>query len=104
MSNYIIKPMQTESEMDGKGHVHYQSYQEAYTGLMDAEYLSSMSEEKCKEIAHKWPENLLVAKDGEKVIGFVGYGNTMMIHLQIAARCSASMCLLITTEKRSAMS
>lgn len=44
MSNYIIKPMQTESEMDGKGHVHYQSYQEAYTGLMDAEYLSSMSE------------------------------------------------------------
>ncbi|WP_419169957.1 hypothetical protein [Negativibacillus massiliensis] len=49
MSNYIIKPMQTESEMDGKGHVHYQSYQEAYTGLMDAEYLSSMSEKSVRK-------------------------------------------------------
>ena len=90
MSNYIIKPMQTESEMDGKGHVHYQSYQEAYTGLMDAKYLSSMSEEKCKEIAHKWPENLLVAKDGEKVISFVGYGK---YHDDTLADCGEVFCI-----------
>ncbi len=26
------------------------------------------------EIAHRWLNNILVAKDGNKVIGFVGYG------------------------------
>ena len=25
-------------------------------------------------MARRWPENQLVAKDGDKVIGFVGYG------------------------------
>lgn len=34
----------------------------------------TMTEEKCKAIAHKWTDNILVAKDGDKVIGFVGYG------------------------------
>lgn len=27
-------------------------------------------------MAYRWPENLLVAKDGEKVIGFAGYGES----------------------------
>lgn len=39
MANYIIKPMETADEMDGKGYVHYKSWQEAYTGLIDASYL-----------------------------------------------------------------
>ena len=95
MSDYIIKPMQTESEIDGKGHVHYQSYQETYAGLMDAEYLNSMSEEKCKEIAHKWPENLLVAKDGEKMIGFVGYGK---YHDDTLADCGEVFCIYVLAD------
>lgn len=33
-----------------------------------------MTLKKCISIAHKWTDNLLVAKDGEKVVGFVGYG------------------------------
>ena len=70
--SYIIKPMQTVDEIDGKGYVHYKSWQETYVGLIDAEYLKNMTEEKCKAIAHKWTDNILVAKDGDKVIGFVG--------------------------------
>lgn len=74
MSQYIIKKMETAKEIDGKGYVHYKSWQEAYPGLMDAGYLQTVTEEKCRQIAHKWPDNILVAKDGEKVVGFVGYG------------------------------
>lgn len=71
--SYIIKPMQTVDEIDRKGYVHYKSWQETYVGLIDSEYLYNMTEEKCKAIAHKWTDNILVAKD-DKVIGFVGYG------------------------------
>ncbi len=75
MTDYIIKPMETADEIDGKGYVHYKSWQEAYTGLIDADYLENkMTLEKCISIAHKWTDNLLVAKDGEQVVGFVGYG------------------------------
>lgn len=72
--NYIIKQMQTEDEIDGKGYVHYKSWQETYVGLVDGEYLKSITEEKCKTIARKWVDNILIAKDGDKVIGFVAYG------------------------------
>ncbi len=72
-NKYIIKKMETPDEMDGKGYVHYKSWQETYPGLIDAEYLKTMTEEKCKTMAHKWSYNTLVAKDGDKVIGFVGY-------------------------------
>lgn len=36
--------------------------------------MQNMTEDRCKAIAHKWIDNILVAKDGDKVIGFVGYG------------------------------
>lgn len=49
--NYIIKPMQTVDEIDGKGYVHYKSWQETYKGLIDPEYLKNTTEEKCKAIA-----------------------------------------------------
>ncbi len=74
MENYRIKPMQTADEIDGKGRVHHQSWQETYAGLIDAEYLNGMTEEKCIKIARQWRDNILVAKDGEKVIGFAAYG------------------------------
>ena len=74
MSNYIIKPMQTADEIDGKGYVHYKSWQETYKGLIDADYMKNMTEEKCKAIARKWTDNILIAKDGDNVVGFVGYG------------------------------
>ena len=39
---------------------------------IDAEYLKNMTEEKCKAIVHNEVYHS-VAKDGDKVIGFVGY-------------------------------
>ena len=74
MGGYIIKPMEREEEIIGKGYVHYKSWHETYTGLVDAGYMERHTLEKCIKIAHKWPDNILVAKDGEKVVGFVGYG------------------------------
>lgn len=74
MNDYIIKKMESEEEINGKGYVHYKSWHETYADLMDAAYLEQLTLEKCTDIAHKWTDNLLVAKDGKKVIGFVGYG------------------------------
>ena len=69
-----IKPMETEAETRGKAYVHWKAWQEAYAGLVDPAYLDRMTLEKCTDIAFRWPDNLLVAKDGDRVIGFAGYG------------------------------
>ncbi len=83
MDNYVIKRMESEAEIDGKAYVHYKSWQETYAGLI----LNGMTLRKCTTIAHKWTDDILVAKDGEKVIGFVGYGayrdNTLPEHGEI---------------------
>lgn len=74
MGGYIIKPMESEAEIDGKGYVHYKSWHETYTGLVDAGYMAGVTLETCIEKAHRWLDNILVAKDGDRVIGFVGFG------------------------------
>ncbi len=74
MKNVVIKKMESEDEINGKGYVHYKSWHETYTGLIDSDYLERQTLEKCIATAHRWPDNILVAKDGDKVVGFVGYG------------------------------
>ncbi len=74
MSKTVIKKMESEDEIIGKGTVHYKSWHETYAGLIDAAYLERSTLEKCIATAYKWPDNILVAKDGERVVGFVGYG------------------------------
>ena len=69
-----IIPMMTDAEIDGKAYVHWKSWQETYTGLIDQTYLDGITLEKCTQIAHRWKDNILVAKDGEHVVGFVAYG------------------------------
>ena len=69
----IYKPMETDEEMQGKGQVHYRSWQESYAGLVDEGYLARMSEEKCVALARKWPQNTIVAKENGKVVGFSCY-------------------------------
>ena len=73
--NIILKKMETEEETRGKAYVHWKSWQEAYPGLVAQEYLDKLTLQKCEEIAFRWPENLIVAKDEGRVVGFVGYGN-----------------------------
>ncbi len=75
MEKIVIKRMESEDEIAGKGYVHYKSWHETYAGLIDEKYLERHTLEKCIATARKWPDNILVAKDGEKVIGFAGYGS-----------------------------
>ena len=70
----VIKKMETEAEIRGKAYVHWRAWQEAYPGLVSREYLEKLSLEKCEEIAFRFPENTLVAKEREQVLGFVCYG------------------------------
>ena len=53
--NYIIKPMQTADEIDGKGYVHYKSWHETYAGLIDAEYLNNISQKLVAKVKLKTP-------------------------------------------------
>lgn len=69
-----IIPMTTPEDMDGKGYVHWKSWHETYTGRIAPSYMERITLEKCVDMAHRWPQNIMVAKDGDKVIGFVGYG------------------------------
>ena len=71
---FDIVPMVSDADMDGKGYVHWKSWQEAYAGLIDREYLDGMSAERCIAMAHRWPENTLVAKDDSRVVGFACWG------------------------------
>lgn len=73
MMKYEITTM-TADDMDGKGYVHWRGWHDTYAGLIPQSYLDKMTLEKCVEMAHKWPEGLLVAKHVGKVIGFAGYG------------------------------
>lgn len=58
-------------DYDQKSYVHWKSWQETYTGLMDERYIANQTLEKCRNIAHRWPGNtLLVHLDGQ----IVGYG------------------------------
>lgn len=71
----VIKKMETEAETRGKAFVHWKSWHEAYPGLVCADFLNSLTFEKCETIAFRWPDNVWIAKDGDRVIGFVAYGN-----------------------------
>ena len=71
----VIKPMETDEEIKGKAFVHWKCWQETYPGLVSQEYLSKLTLEKCEEKAFLWRDNILVAKEGERVIGFVGFGD-----------------------------
>ena len=73
--NITIKPMETDEEIKGKAFVHWKCWQETYPGRVDGAYLEKLTLEKCEELASRWRDNILVAKDGDRVVGFVGYGH-----------------------------
>ncbi|MBR3826019.1 MAG: GNAT family N-acetyltransferase [Lachnospiraceae bacterium] len=69
-----IKLAETDEELCGKGYVHCTSWQEAYRGIVCDRYLDSMTVAATTARARQFPENTLVAKDKEKVVGFAVYG------------------------------
>lgn len=72
--NIIIKRMETDEEIKGKAFVHFQSWQEAYSGIVKQAYLDERTIEKCEEMALNTMDTTIIAKDGERVIGCVQYG------------------------------
>ena len=74
----VIKPMETVEEAKGQADVHYHAWQETYVGLVDRSYLERMSLEASERYAMRAFQDgfysTLVAKDGERVIGFASYG------------------------------
>lgn len=70
-----IKKMETAEEIRGKAFVHWQAWHEAYPGLVSQTYLDKLTLEKCEKMAFSWTDQIIVAKDGDRVIGFVGYGD-----------------------------
>ena len=74
--NITIKKMETEEEIKGKAYVHWRCWQETYPGFVSPEYLEKLTLQKCEETAFQWPDNILVAKEEGRVIGFVGYGSS----------------------------
>ncbi|MBR3503482.1 MAG: GNAT family N-acetyltransferase [Clostridia bacterium] len=85
----IIKKMETDAEIKGKAYVHWKAWQEAYPGIVPQKYLDGLTLEKCETIAYRWPDNILVAKDGEDVVGFAGYGKCRNEDLPDAGEVSA---------------
>ncbi len=70
-----IKKMETDGEIRGKAFVHWQAWHEAYPGMVSSDYLERFTLERAEKMAFSWRDRLIVAKDGDRVIGFVGYGD-----------------------------
>ena len=69
-----IKSAETDEELCGRGYVHCTAWQQAYRGIVCDRYLDTMTVEATTARARRFPENTIVAKDGEKVVGFAVYG------------------------------
>ena len=69
----VIKSAETDEELCGRGYVHCTAWQESYRGIVCDRYLDTMTVEATTARARKFPDNTLVAKDGDKVVGFAVY-------------------------------
>ena len=74
MNNIFLKPLETEDEIRQKAEVNLKGWQEAYTGILEPDFLKNLSAERNLKNAYQWRENTIIAKDGDRVIGFVVCG------------------------------
>ena len=73
--NITIKKPETEEELRGKAYVQWRGWHEAYPGLVSREYLDKLTLERCEKMAFSRTDGILIARDGDRVVGFVGYGD-----------------------------
>ncbi len=66
-----IKRVESEEEVKGKALVHWNSWREAYRGIVDQGYLDSLLLPDFEKRTYGAIDNTLIAKDGEQVVGFV---------------------------------
>ena len=72
-----IVPMTSEDEVRGKAYVHFRAWKDAYRGLVDQGYLDARTLELSERFALKAFKSgfaTLLAKDGDRVVGFADYG------------------------------
>lgn len=84
-----IKKMETDEEIKGKAFVHFKSWQEAYSGIVKQSYLDERTIDKCEEIALNTIDGTIIAKDDERVIGFIQYGKYNYNNLEDAGEIIA---------------
>lgn len=68
----IIRDMISE-DAEEKGFVHYKSWLETYDGLMNPDFLSKHTLERCIHIAKTYPERTIVAVYDHHIVGFAAY-------------------------------
>lgn len=61
-------------DAEKKGYVHYKTWQETYTGLIDQEYMDKLTVEKCVDFARRYLYNTLLAVEDNEIVGFACYG------------------------------
>lgn len=71
----LIKPMETDDEKRGKAYVHWKSWHEAFPGMVSRRFLDGLTLEKCTDWAFRFSEGIWVAKDGDRVVGFICVGD-----------------------------
>ena len=69
-----IKPVETESEILEKSHVHWKAWHQEHDGLLDQNYLDTFTLDKFITFAYRWQNGILIAKYKGCVIGFIWYG------------------------------
>lgn len=70
----VVKKLETAEEIRGKAFVAWRSWHETYPGLIGPEYLEMHTLERCEQAAFRWPEDHIIAKDGDRVVGYAAYG------------------------------
>ena len=60
-------------DLEGKAYVQWQSCQETYAGLVDADFLEVFTLDRCIGIARRWQENTLIAQADGSTVGFASY-------------------------------
>ena len=100
---YVIKAMESEDEITGKGAVHYKSWHETYTGLVDAAYIEKLT----LENVSRWPTDgrtiSLSQRMGRRSWASRDMALIETIRFPAAARCSRSMSSRPITARGSAM-
>lgn len=71
----VVKPMETEAEIQGKAHVHWRCWHETYKGKVSERYLDRFTEEESLKLAQRFLDKHLIALDGDRVVGFLCYGD-----------------------------
>ena len=69
-----IKKLETDSEIKGKAFVHFQSWREVYSGIVEQAFLDNRTIDNYLELAMNTKDNTIIAKEGDRVVGFVQYG------------------------------